>query len=225
MRIIKEDIALRVGLAVLNLEPRTKRILRRIKRIESGALTTREKMEIEKRKRDQYFKKALFNLDTEPFFRKWLLQSRKSMPQVLDFLASSFGTVEGFELANRAMRENLNMGEAGVDLDIIEEFSKKSSRIAFFEFVLLKNNVSPRWANLAMALFVAKEFGMEKTAGEPLVNKHILEALKVISRKKPEGPFPNKRPARAPAKAAAKAPAKRVVRKKYEEDIDEDEEN
>jgi len=168
------------------------------------AKTIKSVMEREKAKRDKYFRDALADYDTEPFFSEWTRNSKRSLGAVLAFLARSYGVVEGFELTNRALRQNMKMDRAGVDISAVVDFSKRASRIAFFDFVLSHNDLSPDARKLTLAMFIAKEFGYEKISAERALER----ALDGFAENVKQGPVPR---VQQPRKITAQKPVKRSI--------------
>lgn len=149
---------------------------RRIGRMTAKPKTIKSAMEKEKLRRDRYFRDALAEFDADPFFAEWQANSKQSLNAILKFLARSFGVVEGFELTNRALKQNMQMERAEVNIRDVVDFSKRAGRIAFFDFVLSHNELSADARKLALAMFIAKEFGYEKIAAEQQLER-VLNAF------------------------------------------------
>ena len=188
-----------------------KRPLGKMASVDAKPRTVRSAMEKEQAKRDKYFRDALAEFDTEPFFSEWTRNSKRSLGAVLAFLARSYGVVEGFELTNRALRQNMKMDRAGVDISAVVDFSKRASRIAFFDFVLSHNDLSPDARKLTLAMFIAKEFGYEKISAERALER----ALDGFAENVKQGPIPRvqrQRKTEKPAKRSISTPRPRPAK-------------
>ena len=157
---------------------------KRLARKKTKQLTTRQIIEQERKARNEYFDTALDHFDTRPFLKEWSDKSTITRDEVLDFAAKSYGTIEGFEMANRAMSGPLEMQDAGVDTNLVIEQAKKIIKFAFYELILNKSGMDQKWIDLSMSLYIAKDMGMEQTMQNTLLS--AIEAA--VS--KPEAPFP-----------------------------------
>lgn len=174
--------------------------------------TVRAQMEAEAKRREKYFRTALHEFNGEPFLAEWEKGSRSSLNEIMKFLARSYGVVEGFELANRALRQNLKMERANVDVASVVEFSRRAAKIGFFDFVLTRNGLSVDARRMALAMFIAKEFGYEANTAEQLLRQQIDRIGKI----KPEGPYPVVRNIKKPVKRDMVA-ERRTKRAEYAE--------
>lgn len=163
------------------------RRIKRHKKLNSPNLSIKERLEREKKKRDTFFQAALEGLDTKPFMDNWESYSIKTRDEVLEFAAKSYGTIDGFELANRAIVGTLEMEDAGVETNLVIDQASRISKYSFFHLILSKADLPQNFKELAMTMFILKDFGglgVEKASVSTLENvlKNIIN--------NDEGPYP-----------------------------------
>lgn len=194
-----------------------KRKQKRAKRIHQYAKNSRQKslsetdlirlnIEIEKEERNSYLMQALQGLDTRKFMQEWSEFSLSSRDDILKFAARSFGTIDGFDQADRALQGPLKMENAGIDIAMVIDLAGKISKIAFFEILLEKSGLDEEWKRLSMNLFIEREINPAPKPQPSKTDKSdIFEQLKrVIEKPVRNDPFPVQR-----------APKPKKERKKY----------
>lgn len=170
--------------------------------ISEGLSPEELKIEIEKQKakRDAYFSQALSNIDTSSFMKLWDKTSKDTRDEVLDFSAKSFGAIDGFDLANRAIQGPLKMQQAGIDTNIVIDQAEKVAKIAFFDLILKKSELDVKWHDSVMSFFIAKEMGVNGAKENDL--KSLIDKLSNFG--PPQTPesekgLPNKRTESSPS--------------------------
>lgn len=180
---------------------RQRRISKYARRTREKSLSEADKVRIsiekEREERNIYFSQALQNLDTKSFMKEWSANSKETRNEILDFVAQSFGTIDGFDLANRALQGPLKMENAEIDTEMVIEMASRVSKLVFFEFILKKSKLSPEWQALAMNLYINREINPPAKSEQRPQPTNVAEQLKNILRSMPvskNDPFPVAKP-------------------------------